>query len=100
MLANRAIGDKLTPIYIDTGLMRKGETERIKEIFSDMNLQVVDAKDMFMEALKGLEDPEEKRKAVGEAFIRAFEKEARELEAEYLIQGTIYPDRIEPIIAP
>ncbi len=65
-----------------------------------MNLEVVDAKDMFMEALKGLEDPEEKRMAVGEAFIRAFEKEARELEAEYLIQGTIYPDRIEPIIAP
>lgn len=95
VLANRAIGDKLTPIYIDTGLMRKGETERIKEIFSDMNLQVVDAKDMFLEALKGLEEPEEKRMAVGEAFIRAFEEEARLLEAEYLIQGTIYPDRIE-----
>ena len=95
VLANHAIGDKLTPIYIDTGLMRKGETERIKEIFSDMNLRVVDAKDQFLAALKGLEDPEEKRKAVGEAFIRVFEEEARELEAEYLIQGTIYPDRIE-----
>ncbi|MBN2489096.1 MAG: glutamine-hydrolyzing GMP synthase subunit GuaA [Methanosarcinaceae archaeon] len=95
VLAHRAIGDKLIPIYIDTGLMRKGETERIKEIFADMNLQVVHAKDRFLAALKGLEDPEEKRKAVGEAFIRAFEEEARELEAEYLIQGTIYPDRIE-----
>lgn len=95
VLANRAIGDKLTPIYIDTGLMRKGETERIKELFSNMNLQVVNAKEQFLAALKGLEDPEEKRKAVGEAFIRAFEKEARILNAEYLIQGTIYPDRIE-----
>jgi GMP synthase (glutamine-hydrolysing) len=95
VLAHRAIGDKLTPIYIDTGLMRKGETERIKEIFSDMNLQVVDAKDRFFAALKGLDDPEEKRKAVGEAFIRVFEDEAKELNAEYLIQGTIYPDRIE-----
>ncbi len=95
VLAHRAIGDKLTPIYIDTGLMRKGETERIKEIFFDMNLQVIDAKERFLTALKGLEDPEEKRKAVGEAFIRVFEEEAKELSAEYLIQGTIYPDRIE-----
>jgi GMP synthase (glutamine-hydrolysing) len=95
VLAHRAIGDKLTPIYIDTGLMRKGETERIKEIFSDMNLQVVDAKDRFFAALKGLDDPEEKRKAVGEAFIRVFEDEAKKLNADYLIQGTIYPDRIE-----
>ena len=95
VLVLRAIGDKLIPIYIDTGLMRKGETERIKEIFADMNLQVVHAKDRFLAALKGIEDPEDKRKAVGEAFIRVFEEEARELGAEYLIQGTIYPDRIE-----
>ncbi|WP_406655594.1 glutamine-hydrolyzing GMP synthase [Methanolobus sp. ZRKC2] len=95
ILAHRAIGDRLTPIYIDTGLMRKGETERIKEIFSDMNLQVVDAKDRFLGALAGIEDPEDKRKAVGETFIRVFEEEARLLKAEYLIQGTIYPDRIE-----
>jgi GMP synthase (glutamine-hydrolysing) len=95
VLAHRAIGDKLIPIYIDTGLMRKGETERVKEIFADMNLQVVHAKDRFLAALKGIEDPEEKRKAVGETFIRIFEEEARELGAEYLVQGTIYPDRIE-----
>ncbi|MDP2217820.1 MAG: glutamine-hydrolyzing GMP synthase [Methanolobus sp.] len=95
VLAHRAIGDRLTPIYIDTGLMRKGETERIKEIFCDMNLVVIDAKDRFLGALKGITDPEEKRKAVGETFIRVFEKEAKELKADYLIQGTIYPDRIE-----
>lgn len=95
ILAHRAIGEKLTPIYIDTGLMRKGETERIKDIFGDINLQVIDAKERFLEALIGIKDPEEKRMAVGEAFIRVFEEEAIELEAEYLIQGTIYPDRIE-----
>jgi len=95
VLAHRAIGDKLIPIYIDTGLMRKGETKRIKELFADMDLQVIDAKDRFLAALEGIEDPEDKRKAVGEAFIRAFEEEARELNAEYLVQGTIYPDRIE-----
>ncbi|MCZ7401971.1 MAG: glutamine-hydrolyzing GMP synthase [Candidatus Methanoperedens sp.] len=95
VLAHRAIGDLLTPIYIDTGLMRKGETEIIKKIFSDMNLQVVDGKENFLKALKGQTDPEKKRKAVGEAFIREFEREARLLGAKYLIQGTIYPDRIE-----
>ncbi len=95
VLAHRAIGELLTPIYIDTGLMRKGETERIKKTFAGMNPQVIDAKDNFLRALKGLTDPEIKRKAVGEAFIREFEKEARKLGAHCLIQGTIYPDRIE-----
>lgn len=95
VLAHRAIGDLLTPIYIDTGLMRKGETEIIKKIFSDMNLQVIDGKDNFLKALKGKTDPEKKRKAVGEAFIREFEREAKLLGAKCLIQGTIYPDRIE-----
>jgi len=95
VLANRAIGDLLTPIYIDTGLMRKGETENIKKMFSDMNLKVIDGKEYFLNVLKGLTDPEEKRKAIGKAFIRVFEEEARKLDAEYLIQGTIYPDRIE-----
>ncbi|MHC1576077.1 MAG: glutamine-hydrolyzing GMP synthase [Methanosarcinaceae archaeon] len=95
VLAHRAIGELLIPIYIDTGLMRKGETERIREIFEDFNLQVVDAKDRFLDALVGIKDPEEKRKVIGEAFIRVFEEEAREINAKYLIQGTIYPDRIE-----
>jgi GMP synthase (glutamine-hydrolysing) len=60
-----------------------------------MNLQVIDGKEYFLNALKGLTDPEEKRKAIGKAFIRVFEEEARKLDAKYLIQGTIYPDRIE-----
>ena len=95
VLANKAIGDRLTPIYIDTGLMRKGETENVKKIFSNMNLRVVYAKDEFLEALKGVTDPEEKRKAIGSTFIKIFERIAKEIDAEYLIQGTIYPDRIE-----
>lgn len=95
VLGSRAIGDLLTPIYIDTGLMRKGETGRIRKIFADMNIRVIDGKEYFLRALKGLTDPEKKRKAVGEAFIRVFEEEARKLGARYLIQGTIYPDRIE-----
>ncbi len=95
VLGHRAIGNMLTPIYIDTGLMRKGETEKIRKIFSRMNVTIVDGKENFLKALKGLTDPEKKRKAVGAAFIREFETEARKLGARYLIQGTIYPDRIE-----
>jgi len=94
-LAARAIGDRLVPIYIDTGLMRKGETERIKTIFGDIRLQVVDAGDEFLAALAGITDPEEKRKAIGERFIRVFEREAKKSGATCLLQGTIYPDRIE-----
>lgn len=95
VLAHRAIDELLVPIYIDTGLMRKGETSRIKETFKYMNLRVVDAKDRFISALKGAADPEAKRKIIGETFIRVFEEEARKIDARYLIQGTIYPDRIE-----
>jgi GMP synthase (glutamine-hydrolysing) len=94
-LAVRAIGDNLIPIYIDTGLMRKGETERIRTIFADIHLQIVDAGDEFLDALKGITEPEAKRKAIGERFIRVFEREARKLGAKCLLQGTIYPDRIE-----
>lgn len=95
VLSHRAIKDFLIPIYIDTGLMRKGETRRIKEIFGYMKLQVMESEERFLLALKGLSDPEEKRKAVGETFIRIFEEKARTQNARYLIQGTIYPDRIE-----
>ncbi|MFA5221015.1 MAG: glutamine-hydrolyzing GMP synthase [Methanoregula sp.] len=95
VLAARAIGDRLIPIYIDTGLMRKGETERIKMLFSDIHLQVVEAGDEFLESLKGITDPEAKRKAIGERFIRCFEREAKKQGATCLLQGTIYPDRIE-----
>lgn len=94
-LAYRAIGDRLHPIYIDTGLMRKGETEKLKQVFSHLNPHVVYAKDRFLTALKGVTDPEAKRKVVGETFIRVFEVEAKKFDAECLIQGTIYPDRIE-----
>ncbi len=95
-LAYEAIGDNLTPIYIDTGLMRKGETDQIAETFSFMeSLQIIDARDRFFEALEGVTDPEEKRSVIGEGFIREFEREAKELDATYLVQGTIYPDRIE-----
>jgi len=95
MLAYKAIGDRLIPVFVDTGLMREGEPERIKEIFGKMNLVFVEAKDEFLKALKGVEDPEEKRKIIGELFVRIFEKVAEEHKAEYLIQGTIYPDIIE-----
>ncbi|MDD1667988.1 MAG: glutamine-hydrolyzing GMP synthase [Methanomicrobiales archaeon] len=94
-LASRAIGNLLVPIYVDTGLMRRGETERITGLFGDLPLHVVRAEDRFLEALKGVEDPEEKRKRIGEQFIRVFEQEARAVNAKHLLQGTIYPDRIE-----
>ncbi|WP_181692916.1 glutamine-hydrolyzing GMP synthase [Natronomonas sp. LN261] len=95
-LAYEAIGDQLTPVYVDTGLMRKGETEEIEETFSYMeSLRVVDARERFLDALSGITDPEEKRHAIGEGFIREFETVAREVDAQFLVQGTIYPDRIE-----
>jgi GMP synthase (glutamine-hydrolysing) len=95
VLAARAIGDNLMPIYIDTGLMRKGETERIRTIFGNIHLQIVDAEEEFFAALKGITEPEAKRKAIGKQFIRVFEREARKQGAKCLLQGTIYPDRIE-----
>ena len=94
-LAARAIGDNLIPIYIDTGLMRKGETDRIRTIFSSIHLDIVHAEDEFLDALKGISDPEAKRKVIGERFIRVFEREAKKQGAKCLLQGTIYPDRIE-----
>jgi GMP synthase (glutamine-hydrolysing) len=95
-LAYEAIGERLVPVYVDTGLMRKGETEGIEETFSFMeSLRIVDARERFLEALSEVTDPEEKRRIIGEEFIRVFEEEAREVDASYLVQGTIYPDRIE-----
>ena len=94
-LAARAIGEALIPIYVDTGLMRKGETDRIRSLFADTNLKVVDAADEFFAALEGITDPEAKRKAIGEKFVRIFEREAKRTGATMLLQGTIYPDRIE-----
>ncbi len=95
-LAHEAIGEQLVPVYVDTGLMRKGETEQIRETFSFMErLQIVSAQERFLDALEDITDPEEKRHVIGEQFIREFEREARESDADFLVQGTIYPDRIE-----
>jgi GMP synthase (glutamine-hydrolysing) len=95
-LAYEAVGEQLVPVYVDTGLMRKGETEDIRETFAYMeSLRIVEAQDRFLEALEGVTDPEAKRQAIGEQFIREFETVAREVGATHLVQGTIYPDRIE-----
>jgi len=95
-LAYEAIRDQLVPVYVDTGLMREGETEQIRETFGYMEgLRVVEAQDRFLDALAGVTDPEAKRKAIGEQFIREFETVASEADADFLVQGTIYPDRIE-----
>ncbi|PSP25403.1 glutamine-hydrolyzing GMP synthase subunit GuaA [Halobacteriales archaeon QH_10_65_19] len=95
-LAYEAVGDQLTPVYVDTGLMRKGETEQVRETFAYMDsLRIVDARERFLDELSGVTDPEQKRHAIGEQFIREFETVARDVDADYLVQGTIYPDRIE-----
>ncbi|NHN41442.1 glutamine-hydrolyzing GMP synthase subunit GuaA [Halorubellus sp. JP-L1] len=95
-LAYEAIGDQLTPVYVDTGLMREGETDQIREVFDYMDsLRIVDAKERFLDELAGVTDPEAKRHVIGEQFIREFETVATEVDADYLVQGTIYPDRIE-----
>ncbi|PSQ31566.1 glutamine-hydrolyzing GMP synthase subunit GuaA [Halobacteriales archaeon QS_9_67_15] len=95
-LAYEAIGDQLTAVYVDTGLMRKGETDQIRETFDYMDsLRIIEAQDRFVDALAGETDPEEKRHVIGEQFIREFEEVAREVDADSLVQGTIYPDRIE-----
>ncbi len=95
ILAYRALGDRLVPVYVDSGLMRQFESDRIEQLFKNIGVVRVDAEDKFLDALKGVTDPEEKRMIVGETFIRVFEDEARKIKADCLIQGTIYPDRIE-----
>ncbi|MGN1044502.1 MAG: glutamine-hydrolyzing GMP synthase [Candidatus Methanomethylophilaceae archaeon] len=97
VLAGRALGDRLLAVYVDNGLMRKGETDEVRGMFDSMSLnyKIVDAGAQFFEALAGVEDPETKRKIIGEKFIRVFEKEAKEFGADTLVQGTIAPDWIE-----
>ena len=97
VLVNKAVGERLLCIFVDTGFMRKNEPERMKEIGKALGLRIkmVDAKNRFLSALKGVKDPEKKRKICGELFIRIFEEEARNFEAKYLAQGTIAPDWIE-----
>jgi GMP synthase (glutamine-hydrolysing) len=96
-IANSAIGNLLHCVYVDTGFMRKDETEEIKKMLHELglNLTVVYASERYFKALKGIEEPEEKRKIIGEVFIRIFEEEQEKVGAKYLVQGTIAPDWIE-----
>jgi GMP synthase (glutamine-hydrolysing) len=98
-LVHRAIGDQLTCIYVDHGLMRKRESELLRVTFErdlGMQLVMVDARDRFLARLAGVEDPEEKRRIIGDEFIRVFEEEAAKLgQIDFLTQGTLYPDVIE-----
>ncbi|MEM2839676.1 MAG: glutamine-hydrolyzing GMP synthase [Thermoplasmata archaeon] len=97
VLVSRAIGNRLLTIYVDNGLMRKGETEYVDEMLGELkvNHKIIDASDEFFDALRGVTEPETKRKIIGEKFIRVFEREARAFGAKYLVQGTIAPDWIE-----
>ncbi len=97
VLASEVLGNNLLCVFIDTGLIRKNERERVKNFFTlhGMNNKIVDASGIFMDRLKGVTDPEEKRKIIGGVFIELFQKEADLFGAEYLIQGTIAPDWIE-----
>jgi len=97
ILTAKAIGKNLISVFVDTGLMRKNEPEEIEKIFKkfDLNFRLINARERFFSALKGIEDPERKRKIIGENFIRVFEEAAKGVKAEVLVQGTIYPDRIE-----
>lgn len=97
VIANEAVGDKLHCVYVDTGLMRKNETQEIQEMLAELgiNLTTVFAEDRYFEALKDVTEPEAKRKVIGELFIRIFEEEQAKVGAKYLIQGTIAPDWIE-----
>lgn len=99
VLVHKAIGKNLTCVFVDHGLLRKDEAKQVETIFRDrfdMNLICVDAKKRFLSKLEGISDPEQKRKIIGEEFIRVFEDEKRKLgEIDYLVQGTIYPDVIE-----
>jgi GMP synthase (glutamine-hydrolysing) len=106
-LVQRAIGDRLTCVFVDHGLLRKGEAEQVEQDFvaaTGVRLKVANEADAFLSALAGVTDPEEKRKIIGREFIRAFERAAREITAEagehgeaceFLVQGTLYPDVVE-----
>jgi GMP synthase (glutamine-hydrolysing) len=99
MLVHRAVGKQLVCVFVDNGLLRKDEAKLVKEVFGhqfDFNLIAVDASKQFLDKLVGISEPEAKRKAIGETFIRVFEQESKKLgDIELLVQGTIYPDVIE-----
>ncbi|XVS63867.1 glutamine-hydrolyzing GMP synthase [Actinosynnema sp. CA-299493] len=101
-LVQRAIGDRLTCVFVDHGLLRAGERAQVERDFvaaTGVNLVTVDARERFLDALKGVTDPEQKRKIIGREFIRVFEQAERDLKAEgdygFLVQGTLYPDVVE-----
>ncbi|MGB9979967.1 glutamine-hydrolyzing GMP synthase [Methanobacterium sp.] len=96
VLVSQAIGDNLMAVFVDHGLLREGEAEYVKETFEPrLNFDCIDASGEFLKELEGVEDPEEKRKIIGEVFIRVFEREAEKEGAKFLVQGTIAPDWIE-----
>lgn len=99
VLVHKAVGKQLTCIFVDHGLLRKYEGDQVEEVFKkqfDISLIRVNAEDRFLEKLKGVTDPERKRKIIGEEFIRVFEEEAKKIgTVDFLVQGTIYPDVIE-----
>ncbi len=101
MLIHKAIGNNLYCIFVDNGLLRKNEPEKVVKLFKDkfhLNLIAVDAKKLFLNRLNGVTDPEEKRKIIGNTFIEVFEKEAKKLgDIKFLAQGTLYPDVIESV---
>ncbi|MHB1708936.1 MAG: glutamine-hydrolyzing GMP synthase [Thermoplasmataceae archaeon] len=97
VIANEAAGDRILSVFIDTGLLREGEADSVRKTFSrfSINLRVIDASEEFVSALRGVTDPEQKRKIVGNKFIEIFERVAAEYGANTLLQGTIAPDWIE-----
>lgn len=101
VLLHKAIGDQLHCIHVDSGLMRNNESNTLKDLFAkhfSMSIDIVDASDLFLGRLKGISDPEQKRKIIGTTFIDVFEKEAKKFgNAKFLAQGTLYPDVIESI---
>jgi len=96
-LVNKAIGDRLIAVHVDTGYMRKNEAEEVKSLMDSMclNYRFIDASDEYFSALKDITDPEEKRKIIGKKFIEIFERVAKKEKIQYLVQGTIAPDWIE-----
>lgn len=96
-LVHKAIGENLIAVHIDTGFMRKDESKKVKQLMEDLGLhyEFIDAKQQYFDALKGVVDPEKKRKIIGNLFITLFEKVAKKENIEFLIQGTIAPDWIE-----
>lgn len=101
MLVDRAVGARQKCIFVDNGLLRGGEFEQVLDVFKhklSLNVKGIDASERFIQALKGVVDPEEKRRRIGEIFVRLFEEEARILgEVDFLVQGTLYPDVIESV---